>query len=288
MTNDNEELNFNKAGDTLFQVGTALSELKKCNLSLDLSDTECDYLIKIIDKWSKSPVNKPDEFLIHRQHTIVRQQTDGLQSIISAIPLPKSIGEELYKKIKRLNELGYPIMQIIPALIHILPERNDEIASLLRVNLASDDDEIAGNAMIGLCGWLSESWVSEAPIQVPPDDLIREIGVIIATRRKANLVHALYVAKMLLDKGTKEQQNIICNLVLDGLNYLYKELDYDREFDNVATIDVPLLRWHSVRLALSMSERGFLDNVIIAHWLAVIDDDPLHEVRNIRGHSREP
>ena len=283
MMRNNEEISINKAGDTLFHVGTAISELKKCTLSLDLSDTECDYLIKIIDKWSKSPIIKPDEFLIHRQHTIVWQQTDGLQSIISAIPLPKSIGEELYNKIKRLNELGYPIMHIISALVHMLPERIDEIASLLRVNLASDDDDIAGNAMIGLGGWLSKSWTSELPIQVPPDDLIREIGVIIATRRKANLEQALYIAKLLLDKGTQKQQNIICDLVLDGLNYLYKELDYNREIDIEENLNIPRLRWHSVRLSLAMSERGYRDNVIIARWLEVINDDPLHEVRNIRG-----
>ena len=108
--------------------------------------------------------------------------------------------------------------------------------------------------------------------------MIREIGIVIATRKRASLGRALEVAKWVFDKGTDAQAEAIQQLALQGLDSLSQELRYDREdaqYDDL----VPLLRWRSAQLALSMANCGFEEASPVVRWLAIVREDPLPEVR---------
>ena len=137
---------------------------------------------------------------------------------------------------------------------------------------------MAYNAAGGLYYWFEAATDSKHQLQSPPDDLIREIGIIISNRRKNVLEWALQVAKLVFEEGTQEQKDTICDLVLHGLSYLVKELQYDRIQDEGD--DVPFLRWNCFRLARAMAECGFHDDPTIVRWLESAESDPLPEVRH--------
>ena len=150
------------------------------------------------------------------------------------------------------------------------------MASWLRTGLASSSRDMASGALSGLSFWIRESNSSNLSVQNPPEDILRELGLIIAARRKESLSAALQVVKQVFDDGNDEQQEIILNSTLEGLEYLAEELQYDDNDD----IDVPNLRWRCTQLASSMSLAGFSCRPAVARWLKLASVDPFPEIRN--------
>ena len=271
--------------DILWQVGNATSCLKNHQRPLELSEDERAYLIKVVEQWSDtlvpSHVIAPIESQL-REPTL--RALSGLPTVISEIQLPMPIGEKLYGKDQDLNKSKIPGFGLIAGLVKSLPNRFDELAEMMRMELVADNVDLAEGAAKGLYHWLNTSAEADSQIQPPPDDLIREIGVVIATRKKTVLAQALQIAKWVFDAGNDVQQETIRDLALQGLGSLVEELRYDREHDLDA--DVPLLRWRCAHLALAMAERGFSDDPTVTRWLENAKEDPLPEVRHAKHPSR--
>ena len=107
--------------------------------------------------------------------------------------------------------------------------------------------------------------------------MIREIGVIIATRRIEALSDALYVAEWVFEHGEQADRNELRHLSAEGLGSLIQELSYKRHPPKNA--DIPLLRWRCVGLARAMNKRGCTETPVM-DWLIEAQKDPLPEVRN--------
>ena len=266
--------------DILWQVGKAIGGLRVNQRRLDLSEDEQTYLTEVIRPWMDTPI--PSDVFAYferQQREPIVQAIDGLRSILTEIRLPESIGEQLYRRVQTLNESDIPAYELIAGLIKTLPEDHlPKLALLMQTGLASDKEDTAISAVIGLRHWAIMSANAPSDIEPPPSELIHEIGIIIANRRKASLDPALQFAKWVFDRGNGEQKDTIRNLVLQGLGYLAEELRYDRE-DQDPDDDVPLLRWRSIRLAQSMSEDGSADAPAVSRWLEIAKNDPLPEVR---------
>ena len=277
--------------DILWQVGITISGLKVRQHPLALSENERSYLIEVIQQWSDTSM--PGHAVLFVQNQLrepIHHALDGLRSILAEIQIPKDIAEKLYEKVGSLNESGIPAFRLIAGLLKAMPNRFDELALTVRVGLVSEEVDLAKGATAGLHHWLTTSVKISSQIQPPPDDLVREIGIMIATRRKVSLGPALQIAKWVFDEGSDAQKEAIRRLALQGLDYLSEELRYDRKHDQDSdqgndqdSIDVPLLRWRSAQLALSMAKRGFEDDPIVARWLEIVKTDPLPEVRYVKG-----
>ena len=76
--------------------------------------------------------------------------------------------------------------------------------------------------------------------------------MIIAVRRNEALAPAWDMAKLVFDMGSEDFREAILDHVLQGLDYLASELDYEREHDDAD--QVPLLRLRCACLAVSMAE----------------------------------
>ena len=252
----------------LYQVGAAIS-----NLKLDLSEDERCYLAEVVKKWLGTP-----EFSAATNRALV-----GLPSILAEVTVPKATGEKLFEKLQSLNESDNPGLELIPGLAKAIPHRLDELVSTMRMGLASDKANLATSALQGLSRWLAMSYEEATQVQSPPDDLVREIGVIIAARRKASLEKALEIAKWVFDDGSDEHRESIAKPTLDGLGYLAEELRYDRAYDQDSIKAVPRLRRRCAQLVLSMKQHGYQDDPVVTGWLKIIKDDPLPEVRYARG-----
>ena len=264
--------------DTLWQIGKTISYLKDHQRSLELSEDERSYLIEVVEQWSDIPVPRHVLAFVESQ---LREPTFraliGLRMVISEIQIPVPVGEKLYEKVRVLNESGIPGFGLIAGLVKALPNRFDDLASTMRMGLVSENVDLAEGAAVGLYHWLTTSAEAGSQVQLPPNDLVREIGIMIATRRKKALGQALAIAKWVFDEGNDAQKEAIRDLALQGLGYLVEELRYDREHD--LDIDVPLLRWRCTHLALAMAECGLGDDPAVGRWAENIKNDPLPEVR---------
>ena len=87
--------------DILWQVGNAISCLKNHQRSLELSEDERAYLIKVVEQWSDTRV---PSHVIAPIESQLREPTlralSGLHTVISEIQIPMPIGEKLYGKVQ--------------------------------------------------------------------------------------------------------------------------------------------------------------------------------------------
>ena len=58
----------------------------------------------------------------------------------------------------------------------LLPERINDIATAMRIGLASDNLALAEEAVFGLWTWLRYSLAEVPTVPAPPGDLLREIS----------------------------------------------------------------------------------------------------------------
>ena len=266
----------------LWQVGLAIYHLKAYGKPLSFSDKERSYLTDAIEQWAKKPIPNIDQFTIISRSDVKEKLQSAINSlpyILLEIDLSKEIANILYEKVQGLNDSKMPAYVLCPSLIKILPEYFEDIVQLMRMGLVSDESQAARNASKALEFWLQTSNDDPTGLVLPPTDLVREIGVIIATRRKASLIHALGVARWIFSKGNTEQQDVIGGLTAQGLSYLVQKLRYDQKQDE--DIDVPLLRQGCTHLAIAMAQHGFDAEPAVAHWIKNAKDDPLPEIRHL-------
>ena len=262
------------------QLGNALVSLKNFHRPLSLTGEERARLAAMVEKWITLPVT-PDDDPWTRSGT--HEGVTGLQFILPEIDLSSSASDALFAKAAALNQTNTPGFRLFNGLAKLLPDRIDEIAMSMRMGLASDNVGLAEEAVLGFHVWLRAASEEASPIQAPPDDLLREIGVMIATRRKGVLHRALQVAQWIFSSGSTEQRDNIAQSTLRGLRYLIEELRYDRDHGEEGEVDIPLLRWGCAHLALAMLASGYETDSTVTLWAEIAQDDPLPEVRYAEG-----
>ncbi|MCY4354642.1 MAG: SIR2 family protein [Truepera sp.] len=279
--------------DVLWQVGSAISGLKAYQHPLDLSEDERSYLAKVVEKWSDTPVSSHFEHVsyeveesVYEEDLLLRNSTrpalHGLSSILAEVTVSEAVGGKLFEKLQGFGEYDIPGFRLIPGLTKAMPSRLDELVSAMRMGLVSNNAELATSSLQGLRYWLEISGEKATQVEPPPDDLVRETGLIIATRRKMSLEEALVVAKRVFDCSDSHREPI-AELTLQGLGYLAEELRYDRAHDQDSIDAVPRLRWRCAQLVSSMEKHGYKNHPVVVDWLKIVKDDPLPEVRNTRS-----
>ena len=265
--------------DTLWHLGSAIAVLRARGSSLNLKDAEREHIVDLVSQWANTSVTThPNSAIESEMRRYSLWALEGLVPILSRIEIPVPIGETLFQKLKTMTESGTPAFGPIGGLVRVMPHRAIELASWLRTGLASGSRDMASGALSGLASWMHVSNNSDSSVQSPPEDILRELGLIIAARRKESLSAALQIAKQVFDDGNDDQRDVILNSTLEGLDSLAEELRYDGENDDR---NVPNLRWRCAHLALSMSQAGFNCKPAVARWLELAPTDPFPEVRNV-------
>ena len=285
---DDSDMSYTPSIRMLTQVGAAVSKLRDLGYLFPISPQEEQLIASHIEGIVE--IISSDGFT----ETVLMFPLVNMAQLASEITFPEDIAENLLHRIGSMFESQHDTQgpfdglvtqmrlsigfALVPGLIKSMPDHFDSISQWLRIGLASDDEEILQNAMSSLRVWISASDHDEE-MKSPPDDIVREIGLIIASRRKIALPDALWCADTVFETGTDSQRTIIHKSVLRGLEYLAEELRYDREHDE--SQDVPLLRLLCVQLAKTLAECGFEHEPIVARWLQIGNDDPFPEVRRM-------
>lgn len=101
------------------------------------------------------------------------------------------------------------------------------------------------------------------------------------TRPRTVIPLGLGMAKWVLEKGSGQQRAGIHDLVLSGMEYLVKDLRYDREDTDTCLLDIPLTRWRSIELTRTLARQEPEMPPVVRQWLATGRDNRLPEVRRV-------
>ncbi|MDE2975760.1 MAG: SIR2 family protein [Gemmatimonadota bacterium] len=280
-----------RADDILWQAGMSVAFVRRHGRTLDLTNEEKDYLIGVIDHWSRTRAPKPSvvipEFFRDLRTRSIWDACRGLRWLLTEIRIPNGLAERLYGQVPELIDSGISAYGILPGIDNVDEDLREDIALLMSTGLASDDRKMGESAMWSLHCWLRFASESALDFVGPPQHLIREIGVSVATRRRTVLGEALHAAKWIFEDGSEEERDAIRDLVLKGLGYLAEELRYDREDPLDEKLDVPLARWRSIQVARAMAGQGLGGHPVVKRWLQLGMDDPLPEVRRVANRRRE-
>ena len=276
------------SADMLAQVGAAVSGLKQRDRSFHLSHENerriAVHTERLVEMFSSSSV---------RFDSSIRSAISHIGSLISEITISGDVAQNLFQRVEfmlgtqtRSRDLLFaPVRDVrialafalIPGLVKAMPERFDSISIWLRTGLASEDGARVRGTMSALQSWLSAS--ANSTLRPVPDDLIREVGAIIASDRRIALADALVCATMVFDEGSRAHRDTIGPLVLLGLSYLAEKLEYDPDQDS--DDGVHTLRLLCAQLATYMARLGYEKDATIAKWLDIGRSDPFPEIRNV-------
>ena len=270
--------------DTLWNVGNGIRITRALGESVELTDVEREHLAGLVSQWSGVPlVSHPDPFLQSAIMEWTVWALEGTTPVLSEIDIPIRVGETYFKKLKDLTESGIPAFGPVGALIQIIPHLKNEVVDWLRIGLSAGSRDMATSAVTGLTFWMQEC-SKATPSEIPPPvDLVRELGLIIAGRRKESLEAALHAAIWVFEDDCNSLRDPIRDFTLKGLNYLAGELRYDRDHHEYAR--VPKLRLLCARLAFSMHKAGLYREPAIIRWQGIAPEDPLPEVRRVSSDS---
>lgn len=270
----------------LWQIGAAIGSLQTRGRRLDLPDPKRANLQRMVEVWAEATVPEvaPPEYpfvlraMGDAHKARIRHVSQVLAAITREVGLSEQTGEKLYSKMQRLKEKQIPALTMATSIVRATPMRSADVATALRVGMTSNQTEMADNAVEGVRQWMEGTMDTESGTPNPPDDLVREIGISIASRRRPVLPSALAAARWIFENGEHTHTKAIRQLALDGLDYLAEELRYERHHD--APDDVPLERLFCAQLAAAMAEGGLQEHPTVTRWLEIAREDPLPEVRN--------
>ena len=273
----------------LSQLGPAIASLESRERLLPLTEEEAEHvsgqLLRFVNSFLGSSVTLGSG-------TNIRYMT----TVIGAITIPGPIADELFRvaetvlgteSIQRRNPMRPHVdpiynvrtaisFSLIPGLVRALPDRIDTMKMWLSSGLASGEEIRVNNAMVATRTWALAP--EEIALQAAPDSLIREVGAIIASRRKDALAEALLCATSIFDRGIQSHRDAIATFALHGLSYLADEVQYERYLEDE---DVPTVRLLCVQLASYMARSGFADDATVVKWMEIGRSDPFPEVRNV-------
>ena len=276
------------SSNMLAQVGAAVSGLRRWGRPLVLSIEDEQHIATHIENLVEKFSSRSVSFSFGVRSTIVH-----VASLATEITVPNHIAENLFRRVEFMlvsqSHSRDPMLglvrdirialgfAVIPGLVRAIPDRFEDMSLWLRTGLASEDDARVRGAMAAIRSWLSASAAST--LRPIPDDLIREVGVIIAADRRSALVEALVCARLVFDRGSESHRNTIGPLALQGLSYLAEKLEYDAE--GAIDGDLHTLRLLCAQLATKMAPHGFENDAAVAKWLDIGRSDPFPETRNV-------
>ncbi len=268
-------------GDLLQNIGAALMNTRTTSNPFQIEAEDVPALDNAVRAWASEIKEAKLEALPGGTQKFWRE-TDGLGHVMVACALNSELLEAVWEKVQAFNTKSNGTgFMLFPGLARGFAGRIPQLAQMLRRGLVADDPEVASAAAKGLFEWLRASQWNKSVPDVP-DDVIREVGIAVAARRRGLLLEALGLATWLLNEGPVRYHHLLREECGHGLGYLFEEAAYTGTTARLAGegIDVPLLRLNCVRLAMAMRDTGPDVPATAQAWIDAAVSDPLPEVRN--------
>jgi SIR2-like domain len=235
--------------------------------------------------WTLADVVMPALSAAADQQTPV--SSGDLVAVQPALPLP----QQLLQMIDDLQRLRYPVELAFVELVRLCPEHSDELTGRLRRGLASLEERSAEAAVEAVLRWWNRARAGR--LSAPPEDLLRELALIVSVRRPSNLHAALRATAWIvsgktlpgIDPHSLALSDTFVELLVEGLDYLAGAATYGQILPLTGpeaakkSYEIVEQRELCVALARALAANGRADSRPVRRWLEEAATDPLPDVR---------
>ncbi len=263
--------------DAFQEVNGVLSNFQNADRSVSMPEAARREFVAKVETWAKSTDEIVTVFRDNFGESLRINQVRALCGIFLHVSVPERTADLLFEKVKAMNESTVSGLPLVIGILSGRPDYGNDMNTMIHTSLASDSRECAEGAVWGIYHWARGA--ATAPDRVPavPEELVQEIGHIVAIRRRHVLRPALDIACWFVKEGPEVLRDRVALLAIQGLGFLLEELRYDRIGGDES--DVPVLRRNCARLALALANRGWDSEEVVRAWVAECEADPLPEVR---------
>ena len=226
----------------------------------------------------------------------LREELFELVPLFADVILPKLVEAQASDKvlalriIQEMENEGFCTALCSLAMLFVDPAQHDPVARRLRIGLNSVDTDEVMNCIEGLIRWFL--YGQKGALPMPPDDLFRELVIMVATRRQPGLELAMQKLSFILERAPDQLSEDMVRSLCVGLEYLKKEtelpVDLDKDLASGSRPAIPIekrpdCRKDAADLAHALHDyfliKGLEIPSIIAEWREVCRSDRLPEVR---------
>ncbi len=275
----------------LANAGDALAALRQRGVRLALTSDEVEVLRMAVERWAESDLHPILPWEASEKARPRAEALYGVATLLLKFEVSPVAARALGQRVRQERDAETPAYQLTPGILRSDGAQLDALASLLRTGLASTVRAALDSAASGLFLWLREARRSEPFVPAVPEEVLAEIGVILANRRWPSISSALQIAAWVYGDGSAEQRAVLRAPLLESLGQFIEELVYEEDFDqhpffkrpwvDHEEVDVPLLRWRCAKLAMAMEAAGLGEEPVVARWIREAERDPLPEMRYI-------
>lgn len=261
----------------MYAIGDTKEQSVSKGFDFDFSRDDEVLVLQLLRRWSETPVSPFLSIdLDGRYRTWANNAVRGVTALLMYVDVPDGVADELVARCSRIGEANVSPLPLLVALSRFRKQLRGRAVAAVREALLEDDPKSAGDAASAIQCWLH--FANLRLLDGPPDDLVREIGAIVETRRSVALPSALWLAEWVFVKGQEHHQALLRAPVTAGLAALLPVLRYEEVDSESSQYDVPLLRWQCVGIARELARTGYRDETIMA-WIEQGLEDRLPEAR---------
>lgn len=267
------------------ELNGLVSQDEDATAGFDLPERERGRLIAHVEAWASDARQPTFSFDRSDVHWLQTRAVRALRNLLVEIQVPDETADLLYERIRAMNETDVSGLPLIAGVLNSKPQYADDARAMIHTCLASDSPQHSEGAIWGVYQWARAALVLPQRIPELPEELIREIGNVVAIRRQKVLRPALDIARWVVEKAPPGHADLVAALAIQGLSFLVQELRYEKEDDDRK--DVPALRRNCVRLAFALADRGWGEDSAVLAWISESETDPLPEARFARPRAEE-
>ena len=266
--------------DALEEVNGLISQSQDVPGDVDLPAPGKERLIAHVEAWAKDAQQSTFPFDQSDVQWLQTRAVRALCNLLVEIQVPNGTADLLYERVIAMNQADVSGLPLIAGILNAKPAYADDGSAMIKTCLAADSPQHSEGAIWGVYQWARAALVLPQRIPELPEELIREIGNVVAIRRRKVLRPALDIATWVVEKAPPVHADLVVPLAIQGLGFLVEELRYENEGEDRK--DVPALRRNCVRLAFALADRGWGEGSAVRAWISESETDPLPEARFAR------
>jgi SIR2-like domain len=303
------------SAEFLINLSNATSSLPWQPGGLQLSPTEAEHVARKILSWWQT--GKAQALAGPQPHVPAYRVEDFQEYLVSALvnavlpalprPLPPQapasfdepfagatesvLIDQLLEMVQGLRDLHYPVELTLPELVRLSPQHADELLGWLRRGLVSLNERPARAGVQAVARWWDGACAGR--LSPPPEDLLRELALIVSERRPSNLIPALRATAWIvsdktlpgIDPRTLPLRETFIELLVAGLDYLAEIAAYEQILPvtgpeaSKKSYEIVEQRKLCVALARALAATGRGGSTSVHRWIQFGEVDPLPDVR---------